>query len=109
MIDLLEKYKNQGHFFFQPDDKLSQVCNAPEDKSGVYVIYALEHGRVNLIYIGRSGKKGGDGTLVNREDGLYGRITRGKQFGDRRAITWPARMKQEGIEALDVYWFVTYD
>jgi hypothetical protein len=74
MIDLLKKYKNQGHFFFKPDDKLSQVCNAPEDKSGVYVIYALEHGRVNLIYIGRSGKEGSDGTLVNREDGLYGRI-----------------------------------
>lgn len=109
MIDLLTKYKNWGHFFFKPDDNLSQVCNAPEDKSGVYVIYALEHNHVNLIYIGRSGKKGSDETLVNREDGLHGRITRGKQFGDRRAVTWPLRMKQEGIEALDIYWFVTYD
>ncbi|MBK6340659.1 MAG: hypothetical protein IPF63_14110 [Bacteroidetes bacterium] len=55
MFDELNKYKQNDHFFFKPTDNLGKVCNAPTDKSGVYVIHALKGGRVELIYIGRSG------------------------------------------------------
>lgn len=65
MLDHLNKYKS-NHFFFKPDDNLMEVCNAPTDKSGVYVVYALAKGKIELIYIGRSGKKGEDGNIKTR-------------------------------------------
>ena len=42
MFDELTKYKNNDHFFFEPTDNLREVCNAPNDKSGVYIIYASD-------------------------------------------------------------------
>lgn len=89
MFDILEKYKEQGHFFFQRTDQLSDVCNMPNAGSGVYIIYALERGRVNLVNIGR--------------------FSTGKQFDDLTVISWVKRMRLENIEALDIYWHVTPD
>lgn len=57
MFDILEKYKTNGHFFFNPTGSLDEECNAPDDKDGVYVVYELKNGRVNLVYIGSSGIK----------------------------------------------------
>lgn len=37
MFDSLKKYEQNGHFFFKQTDNLRQVCNAPTDKSGVYI------------------------------------------------------------------------
>jgi len=109
MFDELNKYKTNGHFFFNPTDNLAAVCNAPGNCSGIYFIYALEKGKVNLIYIGISGRKGADGNIMHRKGGIRGRFLTGKQFGDRRSKTWPAKMKEENIEALDIYWWITYD
>lgn len=61
MFDELKKYKEQGHFVFKPTDNLADVCNAPKACSGIYLIYALQKGKVTLIYIGISGRKGVDG------------------------------------------------
>ena len=108
MFDELNKYKQQGHFFFKPDDRLSSVCNAPNNSSGIYLINALENGKVNLIYIGISGRKGSDEKIRHRKDGLRGRFLTGKQFGNLRQKTWPNQMRLENIEALDIYWYVTH-
>lgn len=111
MFDELEKYTHKNHFFFRPTDNLGQVCNAPTDKSGVYVIYALKGGRIELIYIGRSGEVKPDGTLFIRKAGLGGlkdRIVNGKQFGEPRRNSWKRQMLLEKIEALDIYWYVTH-
>ena len=56
MFDGLNKYKSD-HFFLNLNDNLMLVCNAPTDKSGVYIVYALAKGKIDLIYVGRSGKK----------------------------------------------------
>ena len=72
MFDELNKYKHNDHFFFKPTDNLNSVCNAPTDKSGVYIIYALKNGKIELIYIGRSGELKSDGTLFIRKAGLGG-------------------------------------
>jgi len=113
MFDILEKYKTQGHFFLKPEQDLQAVCNAPADKSGLYVIYALKKGRVELIYIGHSGKIEKDGTLSIRREGLGGlkdEIINGKQFGKTPAhVAWKNQMIRENIEALNIYWYVTYD
>ena len=113
MFDELNKYKQNDHFFFKRTDSLRQVCNAPTDKSGVYIVYALKKGRVELTYIGRSGKVQEDGTIFIRQAGLGGikdRIVNGHQFGKfPRRISWPSQMTKENIEALDIYWYVTHN
>lgn len=112
MFDELSKYKQTNHFFFKVTDNLSQVCNAPTDKSGVYIIYALKGGRIELIYIGRSGEVKSDGTLFIRKAGLGGlkdRLVNGKQFGEPRRNSWKTVMRYEKIEALDIYWYATHN
>lgn len=113
MFDELKKYNQNDHFFFKPIDNLGQVCNAPTDKSGVYIVYALKGGRIELIYIGRSGKVEKDGSIFIRKAGLGGikdRIVNGHQFGKTpRKISWPKQILKENIEALDVYWYVTHN
>jgi hypothetical protein len=112
MFDELKKYKENKHFFFQPTDSLKEVCNAPSDKSGVYLVYALKNGRIELMYIGRSGKISNDGSMFIRKagpGGLKDSIVNGHQFGKiPRHKSWPARMLKEGIEALDIYWYTTH-
>jgi len=51
MFDELQRYKQKNHFFFKPTDGMREICNAPTDKSGVYIVYALKNGKIELIYI----------------------------------------------------------
>ena len=113
MFDELNKYKQKDHFFFKRTDNLGQVCNAPTDKSGVYIVYALKKRRIELIYIGRSGKVKKDGIIFIRKAGLGGikdRIVNGHQFGKTpRRISWTKQITKENIESLDIYWYVTHN
>ena len=43
MFDELDKYTENEHFFFKSKDNLKEVCNAPTNKSGVYIVYALKN------------------------------------------------------------------
>ena len=112
MFDELNKYEQNNHFFFTHTDNLRQVCNAPTNQSGVYIIYALKGGRIELIYIGRSGELKSDGSLFIRKAGLGGlkdTLVNGKQFGDARRNSWKRQLQIEGIEALDIYWYATHN
>jgi hypothetical protein len=111
MFDELSKYNHCDHFFFNPTDNLRQVCNAPKDKSGVYIVYALKGGRVELIYIGRSGEVKDDSLFIRKAGlgGLKDRLVNGKQFGEPRRNSWKTQMISEKIEALDIYWYVTHN
>lgn len=113
VFDELSKYKQSNHFFFTQKDSLREVCNAPNNKSGLYTVYALKNGKVELIYIGRSGKVDKNGAIFIRKAGLGGikdRIVNGHQFGKiPRRISWLNQMQKENIEALDVYWYITHD
>ena len=40
--------------------------------------------------------------IVNREE-------ENRQFGQKRSEAWPEKLKKENIDALDIYWFVTFD
>jgi hypothetical protein len=81
MFDELNKYTKNGHFFFQPDNQLEKVSNVPKDFVGIYLVYALERGRINLVYTGSELPTG----------------------------HWAPKMLLENIEALDIYWYVTQD
>ena len=57
MFEILNKYCHTGHFEFHADENLKNICNAPTDKSGVYIVWTILDGNKQLLYIGRSGKK----------------------------------------------------
>ncbi|HNX08010.1 MAG TPA: hypothetical protein PKL96_10530 [Bacteroidales bacterium] len=103
----LEKYEIKGKFYFRINDVLSSVCNIPtkKDYSGIYAFYSEKK---ELIYVGISGREDANGNIIHRKDGLRGRFLTGKQFGDRRSITFPIQMKLDGISILVIHWFVTY-
>lgn len=113
MFDELSKYKNNDHFFFSAEQDLENVCNAPTDKNGVFYVIALIHGRIELVYISHCGELDSDGKMSNRTEGLGSlkdEIVNGHQFGNKpRKISWPNRVKKEGMDAIDVYWYVTHD
>jgi hypothetical protein len=108
MFDELNKYINRDHFFFSKKDDLEKVCNAPKNASGIYIVYELKKGKIELVYIGSSGKVLNDGTIKHRNGGLYDRINNGHQFGKiPRRISWKQKLIDEGIDTLDVYWYDT--
>src|ERR1035437_1633713 len=105
MFDELKKYKNKDHFFLMPHLKLEDQCNAPTDKSGVFIIHTLAKGKIDMVCIGSSGKKNIDGSINTITTGLGGlkeTLVNGRQFGDSRKITFPIRMKLHEIDGLDI-------
>jgi len=107
MIDDLLVYKPNDHFFVMPDKKLTDVCKVPKNIGGVFVVFKLAEGRVDLVYVGASKIKT-DKFRSKLENDLYTEIVDGIQFGGKRKDTWIAKLKDEGIDALDVYWFATF-
>ena len=109
MFKQLDKYKSNGHFFFSKNEELKSTCNAPINGIGVYVVYALKGGKIELIYIGSSGKILQNGKKKIRIGGIADRIVNGKQFGEPRRKSWKSKIIAENIEALDIYWYETFD
>lgn len=111
MIDELKKYKNNDHFTFTQEDQLEDVCNAPKNESGVYIVYnLLKNERNELIYVGSSGKVQNNGNIHHRNGGLFNRIVNGHQFGKiPRKKSWLQKMVSENIEALEVCWYETFN
>ncbi|RKY76198.1 hypothetical protein DRQ07_10690 [candidate division KSB1 bacterium] len=108
MFDELTKYKNNNHFFFTSNEKLENVCNAPKNKSGIYIVYELKNGRIELVYVDYSGKIQNNGRIKHHTGGLFDRIVNGYQFGEiPRKISWKQKLFKEKIEALDIYWYDT--
>ena len=112
MFDELRKYEQHNHFYLRLQDSLREVCNAPTNKSGIYIVYALKNGSIELVYIGCSGKHTADGSMFIRKAGLGGikdRIVNGHQFGKTaRRISWINQIQKAGLEALEIHWYVTH-
>lgn len=106
MFDELSKYKNQGHFFFQVDNSLAEQSKNVPDLPGVYYILKLAQGHVELVYIGKSGSVNQDGSF--KAQTLRNRINN-KQNGSRRQGFFERKIREEGIDGLDIYWFVTWN
>ena len=105
MFDELTKYKTNGHFFFERGQTLAKVCNAPE-KAGVYYILMLRKGKIELVYIGASGTINQKGEFKTQL--LRGRLNN-KQNRAKRQHFFEEIMLEKEIDALDIYWFVTFD
>ncbi len=106
MFDEIRKYKNNGHFFFKSGNSLKDVSKDVPDLPGVYYIVRLAGGRVELVYIGKSGSIEQNGLF--KKQGLRGRLNN-KQNGMKRQDYFENKFMEENIDGLDIYWFVTFD
>ena len=110
MYKELKKFKTQNTFSFTQEDALETVCNAPEAGSGVFMVYAVDGEEKELIMVGSTGTVQNDGTLKSKNGGLYDKIVNGHQFAKTgRKYSWPAQMKLENIERLEVSWYETFN
>jgi hypothetical protein len=110
MYKELKKFKTTNTFSFTPDDSLEEVCNAPESGNGIFVVYAVDGEEKELIMVGSTGTIQNDGTLKSKNGGLYDKIVNGHQFAKTgRKYSWPAQMKKEDIDRLEVVWYETFN
>jgi hypothetical protein len=106
MFDETKKYKNNGHFFFKKGDSLKQVSKSVPDLPGVYYIVRLSNGRIDIVYIDKSVTIQQKGEI--KVQGLKSRLNN-KQEGIEKQDFFESRFLKENIDALDIYWFVTFD
>ena len=105
----LKKYKSTNSFLLTVDGNLEEVCNAPDGASGVFLVYDASNDEKQLIMVGSTGTVQNDGTLKVKSGGLYDKIVNGHQFAKTgRKYSWPAQMKKEAIETLEVVWYETF-
>lgn len=110
MYTEVSKFKNSGSFQFSPSDELEEVCNAPIDASGVFLVYALEGEEKALIMVGSTGTVQNDGSLKAKSGGLFDKIVNGHQFAKTaRKYSWKTQLKTEKIDAVEVFWYETYN
>ncbi len=110
MYKELKKFKATKSFTFGQEDNLEQVCNAPESASGVFLVYTIDGEEKELIMVGSTGTIQNDGSLKSKNGGLYDKIVNGHQFAKTgRKYSWPAQMKIENIERLEVSWYDTFN
>ena len=104
MYKELKKIKVNNQFAFSIDDSLEEVCNASEGGSGIFLVYAVDGEEKELIMVGSTG------TLKSKNGGLFDKIVNGHQFAKTgRKYSWPAQMKLENIEKLEVCWYETFN
>lgn len=110
MYKEVSKFKNSGSFQFSSNDDLEVVCNAPNDASGVFLVFAIQEENSELIMVGSTGTVQNDGTLKAKNGGLYDKIVNGHQFAKTaRKYSWKTQLKLEKIEAVAVFWYETYN
>ena len=104
MFKELKKYKNQNNFTFNIENELSEVCNAPQEGNGIYLVYDVSGDEKELVFVGSTGTIQNNGEIKLRVGGIYDRLVNGQQFGKlslRKA--WPIQMKKENIDTLLVF------
>ncbi len=68
---------------------------------------SLRKGKIEIVNIGSSGKIYKDGKIKIPNGGLYDTIVNKRQFWEPRNISWPLKMVNDEIDALDIYWYET--
>ncbi len=110
MYKELSKFEINNSFIFEINDSLEQVCNAPELASGVFLVYTVKGEVKELIMVASTGTVQNDGTLKVKNGGLYDKIVNGHQFAKTgRKYSWPAQMKIENIQKLEIFWYETFN
>jgi len=110
MYKELKSIKIKNQFVFDVNDSLEEVCNAPDAASGIFLVYDISNEEKELIMVGSTGTVQNDGTLKSKNGGLYDKIVNGHQFAKTgRKYSWPAQMKKESIDKLEVFWYESFN
>ena len=110
MYKELKSIKSKNQFVFDQNDSLEEVCNAPDTANGIFLVYAISNEEKERIMVGSTGTVQNDGTLKSKNGGLYDKIVNGHQFAKTgRKYSWPAQMKKESIDKLEVFWYDTFN
>lgn len=110
MYKELKKFKTTGSFTLTVEESLEEKCTAPENGSGIFIVYNGVGEEKELIMVGSTGTIQNDGTLKSKNGGLYDKIVNGQQFAKTgRKYSWPAQMKLENIDVLEVVWYDTFN
>lgn len=106
MFDELDKYKNNGHFIFREGGNLKEASKDVPNLPGIYYICRLCRGKIDLVYIGKSGTMCVNGKF---KDQLLNKRLNSKQDGIPRQKFFELKLEKEGSDALDIYWYVTFN
>ncbi|MDR0371079.1 MAG: hypothetical protein LBH80_04410 [Prevotellaceae bacterium] len=98
--------KTNGHFFFTKGDKLKEASIDVPNLPGIYYIYRLCRGKIDLVYIGKSGTMKANGKF--KDQSLNKRLN-DKQDGISQQKYFEQKIERDGSDALDIYWSVTFD
>ena len=110
MFKELNKYKHQNNFTYNIESELSEVCNAPQEGNGIYLVYDVSDDIKELVFVGSTGTIQNNGEIKLRVGGIYDRLVNGQQFGKlSRRKAWPIQMKKENIENLEIHWYETFN
>lgn len=110
MYKELKSIKIKNQFVFDVNDSLEEVCNAPDAASGIFLVYDISNEEKELIMVGSTGTVQNDGTLKSKNGGLYDKIVNGHQFAKTgRKYSWPAQMKKETIDKLEIFWYASFN
>lgn len=106
MFDELNRYKNNGHFFYSKGDNLEEVSADVPNLPGVFYILRLANGKIDLVFIGKSGPN--PISIKSKGQGLKKGIN---SFIENMKTQdfFEEKIKKEKIDALDIYWCVTFD
>lgn len=99
MFQELYKYKNNGHFFLTKGDLLGEQSKEVPNLPGVYIVYRLARGKIDIVYMGKSGTIQQNGQL--KDQGLRKRINNIHQ-GLKRQEYFNTKIEEEDVEALDM-------
>ncbi|MDD2965323.1 MAG: hypothetical protein PHQ65_12685 [Bacteroidales bacterium] len=106
MFSAIHPYSHTDHFFYRLGDSLETHVEKLPDLPGVFIIFTLAHGRINMVYVGAT-------HVENRKKGIkaIGLKSHLNTIGIRRSYEdeWNARIATYDMDALDVYWYVTMD
>ena len=92
--------------FLARGERLIDVSKDVPELPGIYYIFRLAKGKIDLVYIGKSGTINQSG--IFKDQLLKGRVNN-KSNGMKRQQYFEQKMVEENIEGLDIYWFITMD
>jgi len=110
MYKELKKIKIKNQFNFTVNDSLEEACNASNAGAGIFLVYEIKGDDKELIMVSSTGTIQNDGSLKIKNGGLFDKIVNGHQFAKTgRKYSWPAQMKIEKIDTLEVAWYETFN
>lgn len=100
MFDQLEKYKNNGHFFFKKGDDILKLAKKLPNKPGVFYILKLIKNKIKIVYVGKS-----DSSKTNNQ--TLDQLFHDREKGISLHEYFDKKCEEENIDSLDIYWFDT--